>query len=57
MYEALRLRNEEQRLAIDIPSERTVYRIMERLGLSHRPKHKPNGITKADREAENPMIC
>ena len=51
MYEALRLRNEEQHLAIDIPSERTVYRIMERLGLSHRPKHKPNGITKADREA------
>ncbi|MBR2215620.1 MAG: hypothetical protein IJ849_07690, partial [Selenomonadaceae bacterium] len=26
MYEALRLRKEEQHLAIDIPSERTVYR-------------------------------
>ncbi|MBR2215520.1 MAG: hypothetical protein IJ849_07155, partial [Selenomonadaceae bacterium] len=31
MYEALSLRKEEQHLAIDIPSERTVYRIMERL--------------------------
>ena len=24
---------------------------MEEIGLSHRPKHKPNGITKADRKA------
>ncbi len=24
---------------------------MDQIGLSHRPKHKPNGITKADREA------
>ena len=51
MHEALMLKKEEQRLDIDIPSERTVYRIMEKLGLAHRPKHKPNGITKADREA------
>lgn len=36
---------------IKTPSERTVYRIMERLGLSHPQKRKPNGITKADREA------
>lgn len=35
----------------DIPSERTVYRIMEAIGLSHRPKRKPNGITKAERNA------
>ena len=34
-----------------IPSERTVYRIMEAIGLSHRPKRKPNGNTKADRES------
>ena len=34
-----------------IPCERTVYRIMERLGIAHTPKRKPNGITKADREA------
>ena len=51
MYEALMARKEEQHLGIDIPSKRTVYRIMEKLGLSHKPKHKPNGITKADREA------
>ena len=28
----------------DIPSERTVYRIMEAIGLSHRPKRKANGL-------------
>ena len=26
-------------------------RVMEQIGLSHRPKRKPNGLTKADREA------
>lgn len=36
----------------DILSERTVYRIIEEIGLSHRPKCKPNGITKADRNAQ-----
>ncbi len=30
-----------------VPSERTIYRIMEVLNLSHRPKRNPNGITKA----------
>lgn len=39
---------------IHIPGERTVYRIMEKIGLSHRPKRRPNGITKADREARKP---
>ena len=34
-----------------IPSERTVYRVMDEIGISHRPKRKPNGITKADKEA------
>jgi len=48
MYQALLLR---QRPGIHIPSERTVYRVMEEMGISHRPKRKPNGITKADREA------
>ena len=46
MYQALKIRQPE---GIRIPSERTVYRIMEEIGLSHRPNHKPNGITKADR--------
>ena len=29
----------------------TVYRVMEEIGISHHPRRKPNGITKADREA------
>ena len=48
MYQALLFKQPE---GIRIPSERTVYRIMEQIGLSHRPKRRPNGITKADREA------
>ena len=48
MYQALQLKNPD---SIPIPSESTVYRIMKKLGLVHHPKHKPNGITKADREA------
>ena len=48
MYQALKLRSPE---GVKIPSERTVYRVMEEIGLSHSPKRKPNGITKADREA------
>ena len=48
MYQALLLKHPE---GVHIPSERTVYRIMEQIGLSHRPQRKPNGITKADREA------
>ena len=48
MYQALKMKQPDN---VDIPSERTVYRIMDEIGLSHRPKRKPNGITKADREA------
>ena len=48
MYQALHLKKPD---GVHIPSERTVYRVMEKIGLSHRPKRKPNGITKADREA------
>lgn len=48
MYQALMLKKPDN---IHIPSERTVYRVMERIGLNHRPNRKPNGITKADREA------
>ncbi len=48
MYQALLLKKQE---GVHIPGERTVYRVMEQLGISHRPKRKPNGITKADREA------
>jgi len=48
MYQALTLKHPEN---TDIPSERTVYRIMEEIGINHHPRRKPNGITKADREA------
>ena len=48
MHQALQLKQPE---GIKIPSERTVYRIMEEIGISHRPKRKPNGITKANKEA------
>ena len=39
------------RFGVEIPGEKTVYRIMKKIGLTHHPKRKPNGITKADREA------
>ena len=48
MFQALTLKQPD---GIPIPSERTVYRFMEKIGLSHRPKRNPKGITKADREA------
>ena len=48
MYQALLLKKPE---GIHIPGEGTVYRVMKKIGLSHRAKRKPNGITKADREA------
>ena len=48
MYQALLLKQPE---GVHIPSERTVYRVMDQIGLIHRPKRKPNGLTKADREA------
>ena len=47
MYEALKLRFPDK----PIPGERTIYRIMEQIGIVHRPRRKPNGITKADRNA------
>ena len=49
MYQVLKSKQPE---GIRIPSERTVYRIMEEIGLSHHPNHKSNGITKADRQAQ-----
>jgi len=42
MYQALQLKQPE---GVHIPSERTVYRVMDEIGISHRPKRKPNGIT------------
>ena len=36
---------------IDIPCETTVRKVMVQIGLIHKPRRKPNGITKADRFA------
>lgn len=47
MYAALKLKYPNE----TIPSERTVYRVMEIIGANHPKCRKPNGITKADREA------
>lgn len=35
----------------EIPSQRTIYRIMQRMGIVHETRRKPNGITKADKLA------
>lgn len=48
MHQALQLKQPE---GVQIPSERTVYRVMKEIGLSHKPKRRPNGITKADKDA------
>lgn len=47
MRQALMLKYPDE----NIPGERTVYRVMEKIGLSHRPNRKPNGITRSDRNA------
>ena len=51
MYMALTQKKESGEIDIDIPCESTVRKVMERIGLIHKPRRKPNGITKADREA------
>ena len=48
MYQALIIKYTKE---VYIPSERTVYRVMKQIGINHKPKHKPNGITKVDKEA------
>ena len=50
MRQALVLKKETEKLEIEIPEERTIYRIMQKIGISHRPR-KPKGLTKADKEA------
>ena len=48
MYQALLLKHHDGE---GVPSESTVYRVMKEIGITHRPRRKPNGITKSDREA------
>lgn len=49
MYQALKLKHKNYNL--NVPGERTVYRIMNDIGLKHKPRRKPNGITRADKLA------
>jgi len=49
MMQALDLKGIE---GLEIPRERTLYRIMKKVGLSLKPKKNPNGITKADKLAQ-----
>ncbi len=51
MYMALMQKKEAGEIGIDIPCEGTVRKVMEQIGLIRKPHRKPNGITKADREA------
>ena len=51
MYMALMQKKIAGDISIDIPCEGTVRKVMDEIGLIHKPHRKPNGITKADREA------
>ena len=51
MYMALTLKKNSGKINIDIPCETTVCKVMKKIGLIHKPKRKPNSITKIDREA------
>ena len=51
MYIALQLKRQVGEISVHIPSESTVRKVMEQVGLIHKPDRKPNCITKADREA------
>ena len=51
-YQALTYRQEIGEFTdVHVPSEGTVRKVMEEINLIHKPKRKPGGITKADREA------
>ena len=51
MYMALTQKKESGEIDIDIPCESTVRKVVERIGLLHKPRRKPNGITKEERKA------
>ena len=52
MYRTLTYRQEIGEFTdVHVPCEATVRKVMEEINLIHKPKRKPNGITKADREA------
>ncbi len=45
MYMALMQKKEAGEISIDIPCEGTVRKVIEQIGLIHKPRRKPNGIT------------
>lgn len=52
MYQALTYKQEIGEFTdVHVPCEATVRKVMEKINLVHKPKRKPNGITKADKEA------
>lgn len=53
MYKALLPKQPEY---IDIPSERTVYRVMQETGLSHHPKYRPMEPLRQTVKPTNPII-
>ena len=54
MFQAITLKRPD---GIPIPSERTVYRVMEKIGLSHRPKRNPKELRKQTVRLVNRMIA
>ncbi|SFB39475.1 hypothetical protein SAMN05216249_1347 [Acetitomaculum ruminis DSM 5522] len=51
MFEVINLRNEDD-FSFHVSGERTIYRIMEELGISHRPQYTPKAITVVDKKAQ-----
>ena len=51
MYMALLQKKDSGEIDIEIPCESTVRKVMEQIGLIHKPRRNPNSITKADKEA------
>ena len=53
---ALLLKKEAVEISIYIPSEGTVRKVMDQIGLIHEHRRKSNGITKAECEHASRMI-
>ena len=52
MYQALQLKQPD---GVPIPSERTVYRVMEEIGLTHKQNASQTGLPKQTKRLANPM--
>ncbi len=46
MYMALTQKKGIGEIGFEIPCESTVHKVMQQIGLIHKPQRKPNGITK-----------